>query len=302
MNYSDLTTTELLHALETAGRLPALDLIRACLQRQSELTPALLDLFRQSIHDDWPDEDDPRWYRAIHAGHLLLAYREEAALPIFEELYRQSHTLLDWFETAPAIYGAAAIPTFRGVLHMDTYGQYHYGRGMSAELLRDMAILYPETRAAVVEALRSLLPPLADGGELDWPHEYPEVIWSPVAGYLATLQDEASRPQIKALLACDWLDRGWIDETSYEARLSGEHPPTRPVEPFDIITTYELLHARAEYQRLQEEATRLNREIDDNVREIVALRQKAGKKISRNEPCPCGSGKKYKKCHGRPGL
>jgi preprotein translocase subunit SecA len=24
-------------------------------------------------------------------------------------------------------------------------------------------------------------------------------------------------------------------------------------------------------------------------------------KIGRNEPCPCGSGKKYKKCHGRPG-
>ena len=22
------------------------------------------------------------------------------------------------------------------------------------------------------------------------------------------------------------------------------------------------------------------------------------KKIGRNEPCPCGSGKKYKKCHG----
>jgi len=23
------------------------------------------------------------------------------------------------------------------------------------------------------------------------------------------------------------------------------------------------------------------------------------KKVGRNEPCPCGSGKKYKKCHGR---
>ncbi|MBL4587515.1 MAG: SEC-C domain-containing protein [Flavobacteriales bacterium] len=24
-----------------------------------------------------------------------------------------------------------------------------------------------------------------------------------------------------------------------------------------------------------------------------------GEKIGRNEPCPCGSGKKYKACHGR---
>ena len=26
---------------------------------------------------------------------------------------------------------------------------------------------------------------------------------------------------------------------------------------------------------------------------------KVGPKISRNAPCPCGSGKKYKNCHGR---
>jgi preprotein translocase subunit SecA len=24
-----------------------------------------------------------------------------------------------------------------------------------------------------------------------------------------------------------------------------------------------------------------------------------GKKVGRNEPCPCGSGKKYKQCHGK---
>ncbi|NCO43949.1 hypothetical protein GW889_00260 [Candidatus Berkelbacteria bacterium] len=23
------------------------------------------------------------------------------------------------------------------------------------------------------------------------------------------------------------------------------------------------------------------------------------KKVGRNDPCPCGSGKKYKKCHGK---
>ncbi|MDH5515651.1 MAG: SEC-C metal-binding domain-containing protein, partial [Gammaproteobacteria bacterium] len=24
-----------------------------------------------------------------------------------------------------------------------------------------------------------------------------------------------------------------------------------------------------------------------------------GRKVGRNEPCPCGSGKKYKQCHGK---
>ena len=30
--------------------------------------------------------------------------------------------------------------------------------------------------------------------------------------------------------------------------------------------------------------------------------QREGRKIRPNEPCPCGSGKKYKKCHGAPGA
>jgi preprotein translocase subunit SecA len=30
--------------------------------------------------------------------------------------------------------------------------------------------------------------------------------------------------------------------------------------------------------------------------------QREGDKIGRNEACPCGSGKKYKRCHGAPGA
>jgi len=27
--------------------------------------------------------------------------------------------------------------------------------------------------------------------------------------------------------------------------------------------------------------------------------QRQGPKVGRNDPCPCGSGKKYKQCHGK---
>ncbi|HEY4525910.1 MAG TPA: SEC-C metal-binding domain-containing protein [Candidatus Paceibacterota bacterium] len=29
------------------------------------------------------------------------------------------------------------------------------------------------------------------------------------------------------------------------------------------------------------------------------MRGPDGKEAGRNDPCPCGSGKKYKKCHGK---
>lgn len=31
---------------------------------------------------------------------------------------------------------------------------------------------------------------------------------------------------------------------------------------------------------------------------VLGARPRSGPKVGRNDPCPCGSGKKYKKCHG----
>jgi preprotein translocase subunit SecA len=39
------------------------------------------------------------------------------------------------------------------------------------------------------------------------------------------------------------------------------------------------------------------REAEGGSGEIQTVRRE-GKKVGRNDPCPCGSGKKYKKCHG----
>ncbi len=35
---------------------------------------------------------------------------------------------------------------------------------------------------------------------------------------------------------------------------------------------------------------------------VIEIQQAVSEKIPRNAPCPCGSGKKYKLCHGRPGA
>jgi len=48
-----------------------------------------------------------------------------------------------------------------------------------------------------------------------------------------------------------------------------------PIQPQEVITT--------------------NSETDDNHPQTY---QRIGAKVGRNDPCPCGSGKKYKNCHG----
>jgi uncharacterized protein YecA (UPF0149 family) len=40
--------------------------------------------------------------------------------------------------------------------------------------------------------------------------------------------------------------------------------------------------------------------VDASGREVRVQKIESGKeKIGRNDPCPCGSGKKYKNCHGK---
>jgi uncharacterized protein len=35
-------------------------------------------------------------------------------------------------------------------------------------------------------------------------------------------------------------------------------------------------------------------------KEVMAILDRAFANVDRNDPCPCGSGRKYKQCHGRP--
>ncbi|MCI8402429.1 MAG: SEC-C domain-containing protein [Lachnospiraceae bacterium] len=65
---------------------------------------------------------------------------------------------------------------------------------------------------------------------------------------------------------------------------------------------YNMVAARAEWLY---ELPQWNRLLSEERRKELYREQKAsgtvvkGKKIGRNDPCPCGSGKKYKKCCGR---
>jgi preprotein translocase subunit SecA len=49
------------------------------------------------------------------------------------------------------------------------------------------------------------------------------------------------------------------------------------------------------------ESQKINLNTVDTQSEIATSSsfQYTDKKVGRNEPCPCGSGKKYKKCHGK---
>ncbi|WP_163935523.1 preprotein translocase subunit SecA [Paraferrimonas sp. SM1919] len=53
----------------------------------------------------------------------------------------------------------------------------------------------------------------------------------------------------------------------------------------------------AEEQRIKQYQHEQSQALTDEIENRTAVRE--GPKVGRNEPCPCGSGKKYKQCHGK---
>ena len=58
------------------------------------------------------------------------------------------------------------------------------------------------------------------------------------------------------------------------------------------------LAAQEARRRQQEGQLRLQHPSSADGQAVGRTVVREGRKVGRNEPCPCGSGKKYKKCHG----
>jgi ribosomal protein L7/L12 len=294
-DYHSLSADELLAALETAGRGPEPDLIRACLERREELTPGLLDMLAEGADPDW-DEGDPRVFRDVHAGLLLCAFREPDALPVFDQVFRdlERESLLEWFEPElPAAYGPAAVPMLMDL--MNDASAREDARTSAMGMLVLVAQDHPAERERVVAALRALLPPLTDTGTLPPKTKYSE-LWTWVAASLADVQDEASQPHVLALYEAEMIAE-WImgDRQEYLAyfRRKAKMAKGAP-RSFDVLNIYERLHREA-----AEEARRRARAARRAAAAPRPARPRTQPKVGRNAPCPCGSGRKYKHCCGK---
>jgi preprotein translocase subunit SecA len=57
-------------------------------------------------------------------------------------------------------------------------------------------------------------------------------------------------------------------------------------------------HHAAYEEALAEEELLEDKEVQERSEKVQPFVRQGGK-IGRNDPCPCGSGKKYKQCHGK---
>jgi hypothetical protein len=241
VSYTTLADDELIEALWTAGRKPERELIQACLERRESLTPILLGLVLDDGDEEW-DEDDPRWYIGVHAGRLLIAFRELAAIPIFLEVLndRWYENLSEWFSLDLHHYGPVIVPFLIDLL-TDEDASIN-SRITAIEILTNTASRFPEIRQQIIKILRSLLPPLKDDGlEVNDPSEDDVELWTWAADGLGDLGDRHSLPVVEALHQAKLIDEfvyGDFDDYKREFFSPKGFRVHRRKVAFDIFKAY----------------------------------------------------------------
>jgi preprotein translocase subunit SecA len=123
-------------------------------------------------------------------------------------------------------------------------------------------------------------------------------MWGNWAAELGELADVASRDHILTLDDAGVFSREFFGRQSYLQDMNRGFKLQKPPQPYDIRADY-----KKWYEGEQERKKRVARERErQRSQRIRPAKPRTEPKVGRNAPCPCGSGKKYKKCHGRPGA
>jgi preprotein translocase subunit SecA len=84
-----------------------------------------------------------------------------------------------------------------------------------------------------------------------------------------------------------------------DGRASGNgHRESVPLRQRELAPETTIDSIEREFRRKKERELEQARMAGGGVETRTVAQRRTGEKVGRNDPCPCGSGKKYKKCHG----
>lgn len=299
-----LTVPEILHELERFPRegLPR-EALAAAVARQEEITPELLRVVTEAVEQPeavWAKED---YWQHMFAIFLLAEFREVAAYPLFVRLVRlpQAHlvSLLgdsvteDLPRLLVAVHGGDIRP-IQGLV--EDPNVYDYARWSCLRALCVMVVTGERTRTEVVAYLQELL-----GGKLE---REPSAAWDGVMDCALNLHPGELMPGLKRAYEEGLSDPGCVsweeveDEAEHSPALTLAELPRRE-RAFTTATAemskWHCFQPDSEW-RPKPKLDLPEPDLPDYDYDLPPTPYVAPAKIGRNDPCPCGSGKKFKKC------
>jgi hypothetical protein len=230
------------------------------------------------------DEDDPRIWTRLHAVRVLQRLGEaahsaiELLLPLLDE---DDDALREEMPFFYAAMGAEAIEALaRALMDSEANAMLRSGAG---DALAEIAQILPEARAQIITILEQALTM--------------ETADSTLAAFIVcNLLDVGAKESLPLIRQAFEAER--IDETVVEMVDVEEHfdlPRTTPRPDWQHNLDETLAAAEATRRTASQDGLPA---AEPAPPPLASTPYVAPLKIERNAPCPCGSGKKYKKCCG----
>jgi hypothetical protein len=280
------------HPLEALGSAEA--------HRGVLVQPLLEVLDRCVTHPDTATEEEAQLF--CYALYLLAKWRETRAYPLvirWLSLSDANSTGLsgdvstqDGARILAAVYDGDLEPIKRLVLNR---GADEFSRGVAIAALALLTVWAEVPRDIIVDYFMWLA---REGLERE-----PSYVWGALAAESADIEALAVFPELRRAYDEDLIDpqtvgRSELDDVEASPRgellerMKNRYPPIDDVAR--ATSWWARFGQRSSSRRAEELALAAAGEFEDGPMEPYRAPQKVG----RNEPCPCGSGKKYKKCCG----
>jgi hypothetical protein len=288
------------------GHFPRAALEAAIAQREA-VTPYLLQALEDAprMLERLVAEED--YMLPLYAFYLLAQFRETRAYPLIVAFFSQPGELpLDMtgdFVTEDLGRVLASVSggdtALMKTLIEDPYVN-EYTRSAAMGGLISLFVEDAMTREAVIAYFRELF---QGGLERDYSHA-----WNALVSYSNALYPAELLPEIRQAFADDLVDEGFIDLPWIERTLNAGQAETlarlRANRHYHYVEdTIKEMEWWACFQppRPKPSPAPPHRLSPASSAATPRLAPPSKKKVGRNDPCPCGSGRKYKHCCGKPG-
>jgi hypothetical protein len=283
--------------------------VLAAIARREEITPALLSILEKlsALADD--SILDAEWLPFSYAMFLLAQFRETRAHPLLVRCARLPEDMQDFLfgDNIAVDLGNALASTCGGKLDgiqsiVEDENANEWARYAALESLVVLAGAGLVSRAAIVDYFGSLF-----RGKLAREQKN-EIAWSALVNCASDLYPEELLAEIERAFADGLVDEMSInmDNVRRELALGKEAVLAKTAsDPHhhlidDTVKEMEWWHCfHEEDKELAKAGTEALGQRGGSWDDVPVPIRRIGSKIGRNDPCPCGSGKKHKRCCGQ---
>lgn len=318
-NYAEMATAELIELLFKEEDRVTLEHIQELVQRGDEAKPKLLEILHNE--DYWYEGQRGEFWIELHAVTILTLLRDPALLPellsvVMDSYFSEQQWVTDRWPDFLAEFGtAAAEPLMNFILEHRGYHRdnvdYSFARTQSAKALTRIALENEEIRPRVTDFLIGLL---RDSQETDRVFLTQMIICPAVLDRKRGLQVVQGAYHRRVISESVW---GTYHEFVRHLNSRDFDPADEFGQDFldfydpEAIAVRQARWAKNDLRDDEDEEQEYDRAwigpapFPLPMERLYAkpLEPKpapaASAKVGRNDPCPCGSGKKYKKCHGQ---